>query len=370
MMRFLYQFSFTVAVCGILGMAGCSKSPSAEQGRDQAVPVTVATVEQKTVPIELNGFGTVEEYAGVAVKAQVTGILTAVHFTEGQMVKKGDLLLSIDPRSFEAALKLVQANLAKDEVQLKNAEKEATRQEDLLKKGFASQADYDNAVTTAEALRATVDADKALVENAALQLEYCSIRSPIDGTTGKLAVEQGNLVKLNDITVVTINQIVPIYVSFSFRQESLPQIQDYMSKGKLEVIAAAKGDKPQVAHGYLSFVDNTVDTNTGTIRLRATFTNEDKSLWPGQFVQVSLVLTNEPNAIIVPSQAIQTGQSGQFIYVVKSDQTVEARPVTTRRIINSETVVDGLKVDETVVTDGQLRLVPGAKVQIKHSNHN
>ena len=259
------------------------------------------------------------------------------------MVKKGDLLLNIDPRPFEAALKLAQANLAKDEVQFKNAQKEAARQNELLKKGFSSQADYDNAITAAETLRATADADKASVENAALQLEYCSIRSPIDGITGKLAVEQGNLVKLNDITVVTINQVTPIYVGFSFRQESLPQIQDYMSKGKLEVVATAKGDKPQVAHGYLSFVDNAVDTNTGTIRLRATYTNEDKSLWPGQFVKVSLILINEPNAIIVPSQAIQTGQSGQFIYVVKSDQTVEVRPVTTRRIIDSQTVVEGLR---------------------------
>ena len=370
MMRFLYQLSFAVAVCGILMVAGCSKGPSTQQGDDQAMPVTVATVEQKTVPIELNGFGTVEEYAGVAVKAQVTGILTTVHFTEGQTVKKGDLLLSIDPRPFNAALKLAQANLAKDEVQLKNAEKEAVRQNDLLKKGFASQADYDNAVTAAEALRATADADRAAAENAALQLEYCSIRSPIDGIAGKLAIDQGNLVKLNDITVVTINQVVPIYVGFSFRQETLPQIKDYMSKGTLAVIATGTADTPQAAHGNLSFVDNAVDTGSGTIRLRATFPNEDKSLWPGQFVKVCLILTDEPNAIVVPSQAIQTGQSGQFIYVVKSDKTVEARAVTTRRSIDSQTVVEGVQAGEMVVTDGQLRLVPGAKVQIKNSNHS
>jgi len=365
-MRFLYQFCFSIAVFGIFLIGGCSKDPLTEQGGDQAVPVTVATAEQKTVPIELNGFGTVEEYAGVAVKAQITGILTAVHFTEGQMVKKGDLLLSIDSRPFEAALKLAQANLARDEVQFKNAQKEAARQDELLKKGFSSQADYDNAITAAEALRATADADKAAVENAALQLEYCSIRSPIDGITGKLTVDQGNLIKLNDITVVTINQVAPIYVGFSFRQESLPQIKDYMSKGTLEVIATGTSDTPQAAHGSLSFVDNAVDTSSGTIRLRATFPNEDKSLWPGQFVKVSLILANEPNAIVVPSQAIQTGQSGQFIYVVKSDQTVDARPVTTKRIIDSQTVVEGLRAGETVITDGQLRLVPGAKVQIKN----
>ena len=368
--RLIRHFSFYAAGFSMLFFCACSKKPSDSRAgkseHSQAVPVIVATVEQETIPVELTGFGSVEAYANVSLKTQVTGILTAVHFIEGQAVKKGDLLLSIDSRQFEAALKLAQANLAKDKAQLKNAEKEAARQKDLLKKGFASQDDYDNALTAAESLRATVDADKALLENAALQLEHCSIRSPINGIIGSLYVDQGNLVKADDITVVTINQIVPIYVSFSFRQENLPEIRYHVAKGRLEVAVAGTSNKQQVAHGYLSFIDNAVDPETGTIRLRATFANEEQSLWPGQFVEVSLILTNEPNALAVPSRAVQTGQSGQFVYVVNSDQTVEARPVTVKRTINNQTVLEGVKAGEVVVTDGQLRLAPGAKVQIKN----
>ena len=216
----------------------------------------------------LSGFGAVEEYAGVSINSQITGVLTEVHFTEGQMVKKGDLLLTIDPRPLDAALKLAKANLTRDEVQLKNAVKEASRQKELLDKGFASQNEYDNVTTAAEALRAAVEADKAAVENAQLQLDYCFIHSPINGVVGKLFVNQGNLVKANDITVATIRQIVPIYINFSFRQENLPVIKEYMSKGRLEVVAMGTSDKAQEERGYLSFVDNTVDTNTGTILLR------------------------------------------------------------------------------------------------------
>jgi len=350
-------------------LAGCSKkTPNSPSPNSQAVPVLTAMVEQKTVPVELSGFGIVEDYATVALKSQVTGILTEVHFTEGRMVKKGDLLLSIDPLSYETALKLAKANLAKDEVQLKNADKEAARQKDLLGKGFASQNNYDNATTAAEALRAAVEADKANVENAELQLGYCTICSPIDGVIGKLYVDKGNLVKLNDITVVTIRQISPIYVDFAFRQEYLPEIKEYMSKEKVEVNAKGTSSKAEEEHGFLSFVDNAVDPNTGTIFMRATFANEKQNLWPGQFVKLNAVLTNEPNAIVVPSMAVQTSQTGQFVYIVKSDNSVEMRDITIRRIVNSNSVVDGLNAGETVVTDGQLRLVPGAQVQIKNSN--
>ena len=363
------QFSFIVIALAIL--VGCSKkSSNGQAGNNQGVPVLTAMVEQKTVPVEISGFGIVEDYATVSLKAQVTGILTEVHFTEGQMVKKGDLLLTIDPRQYDAALKLARANLAKDEVQLKNADKDAARQNDLLGKGFASQNEFDNATTAAEALRAAVEAGKASVENAELQLEYCSIRSPIDGVIGKLYVDKGNLVKLNDITVVTIRQIVPIYVAFTFRQEYLPQIREYMAKGKLEVTAKGTSDNAQEELGYLSFVDNAVDLNTGTIFLRATFANEKQNLWPGQFVKLKAVLTNEPNAIVIPSVAVQTSQTGQFVYVVKSDNTVEMKTVTVRRIIDTNSVVDGLNAGETVVTDGQLRLVPGTKILIKNPSES
>jgi len=357
-----------VVVLIVLIWLSCSRKSSQNTGPEQAIPVVVATAEQKTVPVELTSFGTVEAYSSIAIKSQVTGILNAVHFTEGQDVNEGDLLLSIDPRPSEADLKAAQANLAKDEVQLKNAEKEVARQKELLAKGFAAQGDYDTSVTVAETFRAAVGADKAAVENAMLQLGYCSIRSPVTGRIGSLLVNRGNLVKLNDISVATIKQIVPVYVSFSASQQYLPDIQEYMSVGKLDVIVTIPSDKQQKVQGFLSFVDNTVDTSTGTIRLRATFANETRSLWPGQFVNVNLVLTNEPNAIIVPSAAVQTSQTGQFVYVLKPDQTVELRPVTVKRTINNHTVLEGIKPGETVVTDGQLRLAPGVKVQIKNGN--
>jgi multidrug efflux system membrane fusion protein len=328
--------------------------------------VLTATVETKTVPIEIKNFGSVEAYSTIAVKSQVTGILTDVNFTEGQMVKKGDLILTIDPRTSEAALKVAMANLNKDEVQLKNAEKEQQRQTDLLKKGFVSQELYDQAATTTAAYLASVEADKAAVENAKLQLEYCHIKAPVDGITGTLAVDKGNVIKLNDITIVTINQVKPIYVTFSVPQQYLPQIQKYMSAGPLDVTANASQAGDQNSSGVLSFVDNSVDNTTGTIRLRATFDNNDMRLWPGQFVNVGLILTQEPNALVIPSQAVQTGQKGQFVFVVKPDMTAEIRPVTVERRLDGESVVKGVEAGETVVTDGQINLVSGTSVQIKN----
>ena len=369
LIRKIKTFGCIVIIAIVL--VGCSKkTPNVPAPNSLAAPVLTTTVEQKTVPVEISGFGIVENYATVSLKTQITGILTDVNFTEGQMVKKGDLLLKIDPRPFEAALKLAKANLAKDTVQLQNADKEAARQKELLEKGFASQNEYDNAITAAEALRAGVDADKASVETAQLQLEYCTIYSPIDGIIGKLSVNKGNVVKLNDITVATIRQIVPIYVSFAFRQEYLPQIQEYMSKGNLEVTAKGTTENSQEEKGVLSFVDNAVDLSTGTISMRATFANEKKSLWPGQYVKLSAILTTDPNAIVIPSAAVQTSQAGQYVYVVKPDNTVEMRNITVKHIINNDSAVDGLNAGETVVTDGQLRLVPGAKVQIKNQNES
>ena len=358
----------------ILVLSGaCSKRPAQNRQTkaesQTSVPVVAAPVVQKTTSVELANFGTVEAYASVEVKTQITGILTGVHFTEGQMVKKGDLLLSIDPRQPQAALKAAQANLEKDEAQLKNAKKEAARQTELLHKGFASQDEYDKSMTAAETLRAAVDADKAAVENAALQLDYCSIRSPIDGCIGKLHINEGNLVKENDTSVVTIKQINPIYVSFWVSEQYLPAIQKYMAAGNLDVTVNQPYEKQEPILGSLTFVDNTVDdsTNTRTIRLRATFSNKDQRLWPGQYVNVVLTLAQEPNSLVISSQAVQTSQNNQFVYVVKPDQTVEARPVTVKRTMNNETVVEGVQPGEMVVTDGQLRLVPGARVEIKNS---
>jgi multidrug efflux system membrane fusion protein len=303
----------------------------------------------------------------VEIKAQVTGLLTQVHFTEGQMVKKGDLLLSIDPRQPQAALKMAEANIEKDQAQLKNAEREAARQTELLQKGYAAQDIYDQATTAVETLKAAVSADRAAVENAALQLDYCSIRSPVDGCTGYLLVHQGNLIKANDISVVSVRQIDPIYVSFRVAELHLPAIKREMATHPLD-IAAKIGNDSDAIHGNLSFIDNTVDPDSHLIHLRATFPNKDERLWPGQYVDVVLTIAQDPNSVVVPSQAVQTGQNNQFVYVVKSDQTVEARPVKVKRTMNNETVVEQVQPGEVVVTDGQLRLVPGARVLVKDSS--
>jgi multidrug efflux system membrane fusion protein len=358
------------------------------------VPVSVATVIRRDVPVQVTGIGTVEAYSVVSVKSQVDGELVAVHFTEGQEVKAGSLLFEIDPRPFQAELSRAQANLERDAAQLKqaeanlardvaqekNAEVEAQRYQQLVLKGVATKEQYDQFRTNAEALQAavqadqaaidnarnTITADQAAVETARIQLGYCSIRSPIDGRTGSVLVKRGNLVKGNDTTLVVINKIHPIYADIPVPEQNLPEIRKYMALGKVKVEAIIPNDPQGPAEGVLTFVDNTVDTTTGTIRLKATFANQDGRLWPGQFVNASMTLTTQPNAVVIPSQAAQTGQQGAFVFVVQPDLTVEARPVTLGRVVGSETVVEkGLQPGEKVVTDGQLRLAPGTKVQVK-----
>jgi len=331
------------------------------------VPVTAATVIQKTVPVQIRAIGNIEAYSTVSVKSQIDGVLTRVHFKEGQDVRKGDLLFTIDPRPYEAALRQAEANLAKDTAQLENARVEVGRYEELVKKGYVAREQYDQIKTNAAALEATVNADKALVENAHVQLKYCYIYSPITGRTGYLVSNQGNLIKANaDNPIVTINQIQPIYATFSVPEQYLSEIKKFMSSGKVRVDAVIA--KEQTEEGVLTFVDNAVDVNTGTIKLRATFANKERHLWPGQFVDVVMTLTTQPNAVVVPSQAVQTGQSGQYVFVIKNDLTVESRPIIVGRLLDGETVIEkGLQSGEKVVTDGQLRLVPGAKVEIKTS---
>lgn len=361
-----------VLVVGLLllrfGMSANRRGKESERQRLQAVPVTVASAMQKAVPIDLSTFGTVKALSSVAVKSQIGGILTAVQVREGQDVKQGDLLFTIDPRPQEAALKQAEANLSRDTAQFKNAEKEADRQEQLLAKGLAAQDAYDQAKATAESLSSVLKADEAAVATARLQLEYCRIRSPCDGRAGELGIDLGNVVKANDATLLTINQITPIEVDFSLPQQELPRIQDAMARSVLKVEATIPGEVPVVGTGAVSFVDNEVNRQTGTIRLKGTFSNTDQRLWPGQFVRVVLTLSVQPNAIVIPSPAIQTGQKGSYVFVVKPDLTVEDRPITVDRTLNGDTVVSGgLKVDERVVTEGQLRLTPGAKVDIKNA---
>ena len=340
-----------------------------QQGPPPAVPVMADTVVQKTVPLEIRAIGNCQAYSTVEVKSLVEGEINQVHFTEGQDVAKGDLLFTIDPRPFQAALKQAEATLAKDKALAENAKADVKRYEFLIEKQAVARQQYDQILTNAKALEATVRVDQAAVDNAKLTLSYCFIRSPIDGTTGNLRITGGNVIKANDVPLVTINQIKPIYVAFSVPEQSLGEIKQYEEKGELKVEAFPTNDETGGEEGTLTFIDNTVDTATGTILLKGTFSNESRRLWPGQFVNVLLILATQPNAIIVPSQAVQTGQEGPYVFVINpEDLTVEARPVVVNRTINNDTIIDkGLAPGEEVVTDGQLQLVPGAKVEIKGS---
>ena len=316
--------------------------------------------------MQLRTIGTVEAYSSVSVKTMVNGQIVKVGFREGQEVKQGDLIFVIDPRPYEAALKTAEANLARNIVLKENAEKDLKRYASLIEKDLVPRQQFDQATSTAAALAAAVNADQSLVENARVQLGYCFIHSPISGRTGNLYIKGGNVVKANDVALVTINQIVPINVSFSVPEQHLAEIRKYQEAGTLRVEAMIRGQEDRPAHGTLTFISNAVETSTGTIQLKGTFPNGDRRLWPGQFVSASLTLSMKKGAVVVPTPAVQTGQRGQFVFVVKPDLTVESRPVVTGEAAGGETVIEkGIRVDERVVTDGQLRLVPGTRVEIK-----
>ncbi len=333
-----------------------------------AVPVMVGTATQKTVPVEVRAIGNAEAYSTVTVRSQVEGQLERIHFREGQEVKKGDLLFRIDSRPFEATLRQAEANLARDTAQAKNARSQAERNNKLYEAGIVSRDQFDRFRTDADALDAAVRADKAAVENAKIQLSYCSIYSPVDGLTGSLLVHEGNVVKANDASLVVINRLSPIYVTFSVPEQYFSEIKKRQMQGRLKVRAMIPGEETRPARGQLSFLNNLVDSATGTILLKGIFVNEDRRLWPGQFVNVLLTLSLRPNATVVPHQAVQTGQTGQYVFVVKNDLTVELRPVTAGETFEGDTEVEkGLRPGERVVTDGQLLLYPGAKVEIKKS---
>lgn len=328
--------------------------------------VTDAVVARKDVPLKLTAIGNVEPYSTVAVTSRIAGELVKVHFREGQDVKKGDILFTIDPRPFEAALKQAEGNLARDKAQMDNAYVQARRYEELIQKGYVAQADYDQMRTSADALAAVVAADKAAVENARLQVVYCRIYSPVNGRTGTLLLNEGSMIKENDKTIITINQVEPIYVGFSLPEQSLAEVKKYSAKGGLKVSAVLPRDTGVAEEGKVTFIDNAVDKTTGTIRLKGTFVNRSRKLWPGQFVNVELNLAVQSNALVVPSQAVMSGQQGQYAFVIKPDSSVEMRPVTVGATLDNETVIEkGLAAGERVVTDGQLRLVPGSKVEIR-----
>ena len=348
-------------------LCGCSPGGrTPPPGPPKAVPVSIESAVLKNVPVQVRAIGTVEAYSTVSIKTMVGGQIVKVGFSEGQDVRKGDLLFEIDPAPYDAALKMAEAARARDIALKENAEREVRRYASLVEKNLVPRQQYDQFASSAAALEATVQADAAAIENARVQLAYCFIRSPIDGRTGSLLVQQGNVVKANDATLVTINQVVPIRVSFSIPEQYLAEVRKYKAAGTLKVEAAPQDGKANPVPGALSFIGNSVDAATGTIQLKGTFPNADRRLWPGQFANVVLTLTVHSGAVVVPSEAIQTGQQGQYVFVVRPDLTVEARPITAGEAFEGGTVIGkGVGAGEKVVTDGQLRLVPGTKVEAR-----
>jgi membrane fusion protein, multidrug efflux system len=358
-----------VMAAGLSLLSACVGTKAAS-GPPPPVPVLAATVEQKDIPVQVHAIGAVEAYSTVSVKTQITGELTGVFFKEGDDVKKGQLIFTLDKRPLEADVRRAEGALARDEAQAANALTDQRRFEALLKAGVVSTQEYDRVASNSEALAAAVRADKGALENARVQLVYASIYSPINGRTGNLIVHQGNMVKANDApALVNINQVEPIYVTFMVPQQYLADVKQYSRNGSLPVQAVIPSDSRGPITGRLSFIDNTVDSNTGTIKLKGMFTNGDRRLWPGQFVDAYLTLKTQSNALVIPSQAIQNGQQGTFVYVIKDDNTVEARTITTSETQQAGQVIvqKGLAVGERIVTDGQLRLVPGAKVQVRQA---
>jgi membrane fusion protein, multidrug efflux system len=382
-----------LAGCSLM-VTGCSrKEVTASASQDPGAPVRVATVETRMVPVEIKAVGNVEPYSTITVKSQITGNLDKVYFKEGDFVKQGDVLFEIDPRPYEEALRQVQAAQLRDTALLRQAEANrerdrsmadfATRQNERIRRltdqGIFSreqldQADQDTKArngalradeAAVESAKAAVHADDVSVSNARLNLNYCKIVSPVTGRTGNLLLKQGNLVKANDAELISIYEIHPIYVTFSVPEAQLPEIRRRMKTTKLPVTALIQDVTPDSAEGVLTFLDNAVDPATGTIKLKGTFENTTDKLWPGQFVNVRVRLRELPNTPVIPPSALQVGQSGEYVYVVKSDNTVEQRAVTIS--IREEeylAVAQGLRAGETIVVDGQVRLTPGSKVKV------
>jgi multidrug efflux system membrane fusion protein len=361
----------------ILLLTGCpGKSAPSGKGSGNAmasadnapVPVLAAQAVQRDVPIRLSAVGRVEAFETVSVKAQVGGQISAVHFREGQEVHKGDPLFTLDDRPYQATLHREEANQTRDEVDARNAEKEHQRYSDLDRRKVVATDEYDKARATAESKAAQVQADRATVEVARLQAEYCRIVSPVDGVAGEVKTHAGNIVKANDTELVVVNKIRPVLVSFSLPEGELGTVRAAMAGGPVSVSVSLPGGEDSVATGTLVFINNQVDPQTGTIRLKASFENADKQLWPGQYVNVSLVAGMVPGAVMVPAQAVQTSQSGPSVFVAKADGGVDNRSVTVGRSEDGLTVIErGVSPGDQVVTDGHLRLRPGCKVEVRRT---
>lgn len=373
------------------GRGGGSRGGRGRGGDSGAAPVVTARVTEKDVPVDIAAIGNIEAYATISIRSQVTGQLTDIGFREGDFVKQGQQLFTLDRRPFEAALTQAEANLTRDKALLAQAEAQlsrdaanaeyqqltAERQAQLNSRGIIARDQADQARAQADATAAVVKADRAAVDSAKAQLAaqdaavvsarvslgYTMIRSPVEGRTSSVSVKAGGLVTANQTELTTIARVQPVFVTFSVPAVHLPTIKKHSGDGQLTVIAVPQDADAQPASGTLTFVDNAVDVTTDTIKLKATLPNPDRRLWPGQFARVTLRLTTLPHALVVPSQAVQTGQDGQYVFVVKDDSTVEQRPIASTQHVNDDAVIDkGLSAGETVVTEGQLRLEPGARV--------
>lgn len=348
--------------------SGCAKQQAAPPNRPPA-SVTVGKVTQKTMPVELVAVGNVEAISTVSIRAQVAGEVQKVHFKEGDFVTKGQVLFTIDPRPYEAALAQAKAAMARDKATDVYDRAQAKRYKTLFDQGVIPAEQVDSFTSAADAQDAVVNSDEAAVKTAELNLEYCTIASPIDGRTGAVMVKAGNLVKVADVPIVVINQVDPIYVNFGVPQQFWPDIKEHVDRGALHVKATIPKDAGSPVDGTLTFVDNVVDTTTGTIHLRGTFENQRNRLWPGLYVNILLTLSEQPNAIVVPAHSIITTQQGSYVYVVRANNTVEQRIVVPSRTIADDTVVEkGVRPGETIVTDGQINLIPGATVEAKNSS--
>lgn len=362
-----------LAGAGWYGMAGRDTS-TIPSGRDaeggRPVPVVVAAVEQRTIPIAIDAIGTVQAYNTVTVRSRIDGQLTRIAFQEGQDVKAGTLLAQIDARSLQAALRQMEANVARDQAQLVSAEADLRRTTDLSSRQFATRQAVDTQLATVQQLKASIEAGRAQIDAARTQLDYATITAPIDGRTGMRLVDQGNIVRAGDATgIVTITQIQPIAAVFTVPEADLPAIQQRMASATsdhgITVTALDRTERKPLGEGELVLIDNQIDSQTGTIKLKARFPNETRTLWPGQFVNIRLNLDTVQNAIVVPAPVVQQGPKGSFAYVVRADRTVELRPVTVLRSADGVSMIgSGLKPGEQVVLDGQYRLKPDAKIEI------
>ena len=343
-----------------------ARSQTAAPRAAPTVPVVVAAARREPTPVRLDAVGTVQTVASVAVKARIDGQIAEVLVRDGQYVKAGDTLLQLDSRSAEAQVHQMEAQLARDRAQLANAKRDVDRFAPLVAKDYMSHQQYDTAVTNSRAIEATVKADEASLENAKVLLTYYTITAPMDGRLGTIALKAGSNVKANDVPILTLNQTKPIWVAFSLAQTDFPAVRAAMASGTVEVDVSAPGDEGPAEKGRVEFFENTIDATTGTIALKATFDNSQERLWPGEFVNVAVVLRIEQDALVVPQAAVQVGQSNTYVFVVKADNTVELRPVKVSRTVEGKSVIaKGLEPGEQVVTDGQMRLTNGSRVEIR-----